>query len=248
MLETSSHVPNSGLDLSIVVPAYNEAASIGASLERIRSWAGEAGRRIEILVVDDGSKDNTSDAVADFARRAKSTRVLRQNVNRGKGAAVRRGMLEARASLVLFCDADLSAPIEEVDRLIPFIEQGYEVVIGSRSLPGSDIRRRQPLFRETMGRTFNKIVRAATNLTFIDTQCGFKLFTHKAAQDIFRELTIERFAFDVEALLIAQDLGYKIREVPIVWAHADNSRVSPLIDSARMFRDVVRVRLARATR
>ncbi len=240
--------PGPGIELSIVVPAYNEATRIGATLARIVDWARDAKRSIEVLVVDDGSSDETCRVVDDFARGEPSVRLLRQPRNKGKGASVKRGMLEAKGAYVLFSDADLSSPIEEVDRLMGYIEQGADVVIGSRSLPDSDIRTRQPRFRETMGRTFNRIVRIATGLPFHDTQCGFKLFTHKAAQSVFRELTVERFAFDVEMLLIAQDQHLRVREVPVVWAHAENSRVSPITDSARMFRDVLRVRLSRRRR
>src|SRR5688500_12652638 len=168
--------------------------------------------------------------------------LLRQPQNRGKGAAVRRGMLAARAPQVLFMDADLSTPIEEVEKLRVYLREGYDVVIGSRGLAESDIRARQPFPREWMGRTFNVLVRSLLMGGFKDTQCGFKLFTRDAAQALFAKQELDGFAFDVEILLLAKEMGYRIREVPVIWYHAPNSKVSPITDASRMFRDLVKLR------
>lgn len=233
-------------ELSIVVPAYNEATRIGLTLSRILAWARAHSRPTEILVVDDGSSDATREIVRDFEARFDEVRLLTLPVNRGKGAAVRAGVLASKGANVLFSDADLSAPIEGVDLLLTHLRQGNDVVIGSRGLPASDIRHRQSRVRENMGRTFNQIVRVLTSLPHRDTQCGFKLFTREAAHAIFSQVSVERFAFDVEVLLLAQDLGYRIREVPIVWAHAPNSHVSLVKDSTRMLRDVLSLRAKRA--
>jgi dolichyl-phosphate beta-glucosyltransferase len=230
-----------GPDVTIVIPAYNEQSRIGTTLVHTLDHLERHHPDGEVLVVDDGSRDDTS-LIAEQVGRGR-VRVLKQLRNLGKGAAVRRGMLEARGAHVLFMDADMSTPIEELEKLLAIADQGYDVVIGSRGLPDSDIRQRQPSLRELMGRGFNVIVRAVLFGGIRDTQCGFKLFGRRAAQDIFSRLTLDGFAFDVEALMLAQRLGYTLREVPVVWYHAPNSKVSPLTDSTRMFADVLRLRL-----
>lgn len=229
-------------ELSIIIPAYNEAERIGPTLERVLAYLAEKLPESEVLVVDDGSKDRTCEVVEAIARDAPRLRLLRQPRNRGKGAAVRRGALEAKGAHVLFCDADLATPIEEVEKLMPFVREGYDVVIGSRALDASDIRARQPRLRETMGKTFNVIVQMLAMRGIRDTQCGFKLFTRKAADRLFPLQTIDGFAFDVELLVLAQKLGLRVREVPVVWFHVEASKVSPLTDATRMFADVVTIR------
>ena len=238
--------PEVAPDVTIVIPAYNEQARIGTTLVHTLDHLERHHPRGEVLVVDDGSRDETA-LIAEQIGRGR-VRVLKQPRNLGKGAAVRRGMLEARGAYVLFMDADMSTPIEELEKLLAIAEQGFDVVIGSRGLPDSDIRQRQPSLRELMGRGFNVIVRGLVFGGIRDTQCGFKLFRRAAARAIFGELTLDGFAFDVEALMLARKLGYKIREVPVTWYHAPNSKVSPLTDSTRMFADVVRLRLRRRGR
>jgi dolichyl-phosphate beta-glucosyltransferase len=235
-------------ELSIVVPAYNERARISLTLAKILDWARATHPGTEVIVVDDGSTDDTAALVESFVERYPELRLLKQPRNRGKGAAVRRGMLAARGRYVLFSDADLATPIEEADKLLVYAKQGADVVIGSRGLSDSDIRVRQPKLRELMGRTFNAMVRAAVLGGIKDTQCGFKLFTSSAARAVFVQQALDGFAFDVEALLIARDLRLTVREVPVVWRHAPNSKVSPIVDSSKMFRDIVQLRLARRRR
>jgi dolichyl-phosphate beta-glucosyltransferase len=235
---TEEQVPQ----LSIVVPAYNEQARIGLTLIRTLEYLRQRSKSYELIVVDDGSTDETCRVVTEVAAGDERVRLLVQPQNRGKGAAVRRGVLEARGAYVLFMDADLATPIEEVETLLLYAHDGYDVVIGSRGLAASDIRRRQPRARELMGRVFNLIVRSALLGGFRDTQCGFKLFSRAAARDLFGRQTIDGFAFDVEVLLLAKQSGLRIREVPVVWYHAPNSKVSPVADSAKMFGDLVRLR------
>jgi dolichyl-phosphate beta-glucosyltransferase len=235
----------SELELSVVIPAYNEQARITLTLTRTLDYLAARHPSSEVLVVDDGSRDDTAAMVEEIAEREPRVALHRLPRNMGKGAAVRIGMLEARGKHVLFMDADLATPIEEVDKLLRYARQGADVVIGSRGLAESDIRARQPFPRELMGRTFNMIVRSLLLGGFKDTQCGFKLFTKNAARELFSRQTLDGFAFDVEVLLLAKELGYTIREVPVVWYHAPNSKVSPVTDSSRMFRDLVKLRARR---
>lgn len=252
-------------EISIVVPAFNEAARIHLTLRRTLDHLERHHPRFEIIVVDDGSTDATAQIVGDLARGRSDLRVVTLPQNRGKGAAVRRGMLEARGRARLFMDADLSTPIEELDKLLLYLrapggvrapdgaarssaDAGADVVIGSRGLRESDVRARQSRPRETMGKTFNLIVRALVIGGIRDTQCGFKLFTAAAAEDLFARQNLDGFAFDVEVLMLAKERGYSVREVPIVWYHAPHSKVSPVTDSPRMLRDVLKLRLGRALR
>ena len=201
--------------LSVVIPAYNERARLPRTLERIRGFL--AGRPHEIVVVDDGSADGTAEAAR--AAAGDALVLLRNEGNRGKGYSVRRGMLAARGARRLMTDADLSTPIEELARLEQALEDGHGVAIGSRALAGARIEVRQPLYRESLGRLFNVFVRALAVPGVRDTQCGFKLFTAAAAQAVFTAARLDGFSFDVEALFIARQLGYRVAEVPVacVW-------------------------------
>ena len=225
-------------DLSVVVPAFDEEARLGPTLERIGPWCRVHHPEHEILVVDDGSRDRT----AEVARAVPGVTVLELGRNRGKGAAVRAGMLAAAGRRVLFSDADLATPIEELAKLWAELDRGADIAIASRALPGADIRTRQHPARELMGRTFNLMVRALVMGGIKDTQCGFKLFTGEAARDLFGRSTVDGFAFDVEILWLARG-RYRIAEVPVVWHHVDESKVSPGTDAARMFIDIARLRL-----
>jgi dolichyl-phosphate beta-glucosyltransferase len=228
--------------LSIVIPAYNEERRIGKTLSSVVAYLADRAPRFEVIVVDDGSVDATRELVGEVAAREPRVRLLALGANRGKGMAVRRGMLEARGDWLLFSDADLSTPIEEAERLAAAIGAGADIAIGSRSLRGARVEVHQPWCREAMGKTFNRIVRVLAVRGFVDTQCGFKCFTREAARAVFERARIDRFAFDVEALVIARRLGFRIAEVPIRWANEPNSRVAIVSDSARMLADLLRIR------
>jgi glycosyltransferase involved in cell wall biosynthesis len=225
--------------LSIIIPAYNEGERLGASLAAITGYLARFDWGFcEVLVVDDGSSDRTASVAAEFCR----TRVLRNPGNRGKGYSVRHGMLQAAGDWLLFSDADLSTPIEEVEKLLKAAEnEGAQIAIGSRAVNRSLIGVRQPLMRETSGRVFNLLVRAVTGLPFLDTQCGFKLFEARAARDIFSRQKLDGFGFDVEVLTIARALGYRAAEVPVRWNDAPGSKVT-WAGGLTAFADLLRVR------
>jgi glycosyltransferase involved in cell wall biosynthesis len=230
--------------ISIVIPAYNEENRLPATLDRVSQYVTQKGFLFaEILVVDDGSTDGTAAAV-ERARAAHPAIVLLQNPgNRGKGYSVRHGMLKAQGDWVLFSDADLSAPIEELDKLVAATRKtGARVAIGSRALNRKLIEVHQSAFREFAGRFFNLVMRIATGLPFWDTQCGFKLYEMRAAREIFRRQQLEGFSFDVETLFIARKLGFRTVEVPVRWSHSEGTKVSMTRDSIRMFSDLLRVR------
>jgi dolichyl-phosphate beta-glucosyltransferase len=228
--------------LSIVIPAYNEADRLGESLAKIGAFLEARGIDAEIVVVDDGSTDGTA-ALAEGALAARRGRVLRNGENRGKGFSVRRGVLAAEGRFVLVTDADLSTPIDEYTKLAACVrDRELDVAIGSRALPGSDVQVRQGRIRQTMGRTFNKIIRALTGLTFGDTQCGFKLLDRLRVTPLFEVMVVDRFAFDVELLFLCGRFGLVVSEVPVVWRNATGSKVSIVLDPINMIKDVLRVR------
>ena len=222
--------------LSVVVPALNEEDRLPRTLESIVSHLSRRREGYELVVVDDGSRDRT----AERAQAAGAT-VLRNETNRGKGYAVRRGMLAARGARRLMTDADLSTPIEELDRLCARMDEGHDVVIGSRALPGARIEVRQPWYRENMGRFFNLFVRALAVPGVTDTQCGFKLFSGAAARDVFSAARLDGFSFDVEVLFLARRKGYRIAEVPVIWRNDAATRVS-LLRGFLAFPDLLRIR------
>ena len=229
--------------LSIVVPAFNEALRLPASLSAITAWMDTCGLDVELIVVDDGSHDDTA-AIVDAANRSDPrVRLHRMVRNRGKGAAVRAVALAATKEWVLISDADLSTPIEEVERLAAAaVARGVPVAIGSRDVPDSDIQDHQPWYREAMGRTFNRIVQALAVPGVHDTQCGFKLIRADAARAVFGLATVDGFAFDVEMLYLARRLGFAIVEVGVRWRNDQRSTVDPIRDSAKMFLDVLKIR------
>ncbi|MEE8526187.1 MAG: dolichyl-phosphate beta-glucosyltransferase [Thermoanaerobaculia bacterium] len=227
------------MDLSVVIPAYNEAERLGSSLERVAGYLRERGTEYEILVVDDGSADATAEVAAGFEDRG--VRVLRQPRNHGKGAAVRRGVLASRGRRVLVSDADLSTPIEAVERLEAELGRA-DVVFGSRAVAGADVQVRQPLYRELMGKTFNLIIRILGVRGIKDTQCGFKLLDGEAARRLFERMIVDRFAFDVELVWLARREGLRVVEVGVPWVDSPRSRVHPIFDSSRMFHDVLTFR------
>ncbi|MBI4579616.1 MAG: glycosyltransferase family 2 protein [Planctomycetes bacterium] len=234
--------------VSIVIPAYNEASRIVASLAEVLAFARGYAAIAEIIIVDDGSTDRTAELVEAAAREATgpaSPRValVRHPANRGKGAAVRTGFEAAHGDIVLFTDADLSTPITEAPRLIePIAADRREVVIGSRALDASKIELHQSLFRRNAGRTFNRLVRWCTGLDLLDTQCGFKAFRRAAMAPLFKMQRIEGFAFDVELLYLAHRRGLRISELPVRWAHAHGSKVSMFVHTWEMAIDLARIR------
>jgi len=228
--------------LSIVIPAYNESARIDGTLSRVMWCVEERGWDAEVLVVDDGSSDDTPAIVQKWMQRYPRLHMVRNPGNRGKGYSVRNGLLQAAGEIVMFTDADLSSPIEEAELLIAAIDNGADVAIGSRWLDRQKQTTHQPLYRRFFGRCFNKVTRWVMGLPFKDTQCGFKAFKRDAAQTIFRLQTIERWGFDPEILFIARKLKYKIDEVPVTWGHDARSRLSYLKDGMKMLEDMARIR------
>ena len=224
--------------ISVIIPAYNEEKRLPATLRQVKEYLAAASWEFtEIVVVNDGSRDST----AELARKA-GVRLLENPGNRGKGYSVRHGMLQAKGDWLLFSDADLSTPIEELDKLWSAIErERAQAAIGSRDLDRSLIGVRQPLFREFGGRFFNLVIRLITSLPFHDTQCGFKLFEAAAAREIFRRQLVERFGFDVEVLFIAQRLGYRTLEVPVRWNDVAGTKVK-MLGALAAFLDPLKVR------
>jgi glycosyltransferase involved in cell wall biosynthesis len=229
---------------SLVVPAYNESERIGPSLAVMLEHIAKSGWSAEIIVVNDGSRDNTSAIVAEIAQRHPIVRLVENPGNRGKGYAVRNGMMNASGQVLLFTDADLSSPIEEAPKLFSVIEGGKaDVAIGSRYLQSGMQTRKQPFYRRMLGRSFNIALRAILGLPYADTQCGFKAFSRKAASEIFQQVKIERWGFDPEILFLARKYGLRVTEVPVAWGHDHRSKISPLRDGAQMLAELVRVRM-----
>jgi dolichyl-phosphate beta-glucosyltransferase len=230
------------MHLSIIIPAFNEEKRITETLSRIESYTKKQGYPYEIIIVDDGSNDNTGEIVRNSSATNVTVRLLQNKKNMGKGYSIKRGMLEAGGEYLLFSDADLSTPIEEIEKLMPWFSRGYDIIIGSRGLPGSNVVRRQPFYREKSGRIFNTLVRLFILKGIEDTQCGFKCFRRETAKQVFKRQTINGFCFDVEVLFIASKLGYRIKEIPIVWYNSTDTKVNILIDPLKMFLDLFRIR------
>ena len=237
--------------ISVVIPAYNEERRLPQTLARVHAYFANQTYVAEILVVDDGSSDGTARVVEALALDYPNLRLIK-NDHRGKGFTVRTGMLAARGHIVLFSDADLSTPIEEIEKLLPWFERGYDIVIGSREGAGAQ-RIKEPFYRHIMGRVFNRVVRLLTVRGIEDTQCGFKAFRDQVAQDVFSRMRLYGAdakkirggmvtAFDVEVLFIGHKMGYRIKEVPVQWRYGTETKVNPLKDSYRNFRDVLLVR------
>lgn len=229
--------------LSVVVPAYNEERRLGPSLEKICRHLDSKRWPYEVIVVDDGSSDRTAEVVRQAARRHPSIRLIDNVFNLGKGASVRNGVMEARARAILFSDADLSTPVEELDKLLPLLGPQADMVLGSRALAGSMVRKRQPLYREWMGKTFNFFVRMLAVRGIHDTQCGFKLMTRELGHRIFPLQRVPRFGFDVEMIFLARKFGYRLAEVPVAWENSPESTVNPISDASQMFFDLLQIRL-----
>ncbi|MBI5863305.1 MAG: glycosyltransferase family 2 protein [Planctomycetes bacterium] len=260
--KTAKHAdarPEPVLDLSIVIPAYDEAEAIGVTLRTIADHFADRGRRVELIVVDDGSSDGTADAVRAACGAAAgggrfavsdsvSLRVLR-SPHLGKGGAVRLGGLAAGGECVLICDADLSTPIDELGKLERWLATGFDVVIGSRDMPDSQLSPPQPLRRRLLAWAFRALRRRIALPEIHDTQCGFKLLTRRAAQAVFAAQKLDGWLFDCEILMLAQQSGMRIKEVGVRWHDRADSRVRPLRDAWPVLRDLLKLRrLARRRR
>lgn len=223
--------------LSIVIPAYNEAKHIKKHVEQTLAYMQQLRIPHELIVVDDGSTDETAEIIKSFA----DVKLISYKENRGKGYAVRKGMLAAKGQHVLFMDADLATDLEAIPRALKEAK-AHEVVIGSRRIAGAKLRQKQPFFREIIGKIFQLVLMIVGLRGFKDTQCGFKLFSHQAAKRVFSQGKIDRFAFDVEALYLAKKYKYSIKEIPVQWKDDPDSKVQPIVDGTRMFIDVVSIR------
>jgi len=228
---------------SIIIPAYNESQRIVATLDKVLAYIADQNWTAEVLVVNDGSKDNTADIVRGYMRNHANVRLLENPGNKGKGYSVRHGMLEGRGDILLLSDADLSSPIYEANKLFDAIENGgADIAIGSRWLQRETQTVRQPFYRQVSGRVFNLMLRGVLGLKQKDTQCGFKAFTRKAALMIFPPQRIERWGFDPEILFLADKFGLKTAEIPVEWANDERSKINPLTDGFRMMTEMLRVR------
>jgi dolichyl-phosphate beta-glucosyltransferase len=232
-------------ELSVVIPVYNEAARVSKTLHAALNYLKSMKIPAEILIVDDGSQDQTLEVVGGFMSQATDKcelRVLKHGINRGKGAAVRTGALEANGKIVLYMDADNATPLSEFEKFKPAFQKGVEVVIGSRAKDRKQVKIHQPFYREAMGRVFNLLVQTIATPGLWDTQCGFKAFSQKAARSIFSLQTIERFGFDVELLYIAKKRDFSILEVSVQWFDDPASKVHVFRDSTRMLLDLFTIR------
>ena len=230
------------LKISVVVPVYNEEGRIGKTLSKLSGYLGRNLPAYEMIIINDGSTDKTGDILKTVP--TFKTRILHNPSNHGKGFAVRQGVLESKGDVVIFTDADLSTPPQEIKKFALMLERDrtLDILIGSRSIPGADLKIRQPCYRQNMGRVFNLFVRLLTPLRFHDTQCGFKAFRREAAKRIFSELKTTGFAFDVEALILAGKFGYKTKEVPVTWVNNARSQVRPVADSLRMIKELLNIK------
>jgi len=228
--------------ISIVIPAYNEEKRLGRTLDQVLDFVVQQGWDAEVIVVDDGSRDDTAELVKRYARSHRCVRLLQNPGNRGKGYSVRNGVLKSQGGIVLFTDADLSSPIEEATKLIAALNTGADIAIGSRWLRAELQTQRQSMARQVMGRAFNLLLRTLLRLDFQDTQCGFKAFRRSAAKTLFPLQRIEGWGFDPEILFLARRIGFKVAEVPVVWAHDEGTRIHPLVDGSKMVLEIARIR------
>jgi dolichyl-phosphate beta-glucosyltransferase len=227
------------MKLSIVIPAYNEEKRIKNTISKIIKYVDSNKIKYELIVVDDGSRDNTVKMVQNFSGNVK---IIKNKINSGKGFSVKRGIENAKYDLILFSDADLATPIEELNTMLKEIEKGADIVIASRNLPSSNIVVRQPIYRQMMGKIFPLIVRLLLIPSIRDTQCGFKLFKSKVAKQIVKKQTINQFSFDVEILFIAIKSRFNIKEIPVRWIDKKGSTVNPLKDAFKMLIDLFKIR------
>lgn len=230
-------------NISIIIPAYNEREELKKSLPIVYEVLKSKFNNFEIIIVDDGSSDNTSGCILELTRALPNIKLIQNNRNYGKGHSVKRGVFSAQHQYILFSDADFSTSIDELDKFMGFLNNGDDIIIGSRGLSESEILKRQCLPRKTAGKIFNLIVQVFLFKGIKDTQCGFKCFKQSVAKDIFKLQRINRFCFDAEILYIARKKGYSVKEVPVKWVNRKESKVSFFKDSLRMFADIFRIRL-----
>lgn len=238
-IETLSPAPR----LSVVIPMYNEAHRLRRSLPQLAGYFREQPYSVELVVVDDGSSDNTVELAREVLGGRDDVRVIESKPNRGKGHAVKVGMLAARGEVVLFTDADLSTPPDEMEKFWEWFDQGYDIVIGSRKMKGANIERHQPLWRESMGKVFTWLTNRIATRGISDITCGFKAFKNDAAQELFSRSIIDDWSFDAEVLFIAQQHRKRIKEVPVRWHDERGTKVRILRDATRAMLGLLRIRL-----
>jgi len=231
------------MDVSIIIPAYNEEKRLGTTLEKIHNYFKDKGINFEIIVVDDGSRDGTVNLVKNFSIEHPEVRLRCHLKNKGKGAAVKTGVLTTEGDVILFTDADLSTPIEEFGKLKKAIDSGYDIAIGSRGVQGAKVKIKQNLLRRLIGIAGSYLIRLILTDRFSDTQCGFKMFKSDCGKALFQEQKISGFAFDIEILYKAIKKNYKVKEIPVEWLNSPESRVSVIKDPIRVFRDLLKIKM-----
>ncbi|HSE42126.1 MAG TPA: dolichyl-phosphate beta-glucosyltransferase [Acidobacteriota bacterium] len=230
------------ISLSVVIPAFNEENRIETPLPGVIQYLSNRFKQWEVIYSDDGSTDSTPQKLKQIQNNYPGIKIVRSEKNKGKGSAVKNGMAAATGDVVLFSDTDFSTPIDQVELLLSHLQNGSDVVIGSRGLPDSKVEIHQAWPRELMGKVFNRIIKTILPVQFMDTQCGFKLFNRKAVNLLVPRMSIEGFAFDVEMLIISQVHKLRVVEVPVVWRNILDSRVHPIRNSLEMLRDVTKIR------
>jgi dolichyl-phosphate beta-glucosyltransferase len=232
--------------ISLIIPCYNEEKRLPKTLEKISDFLRRGSLEWEVIVVDDASTDTTAAVAETFRDKFSNFRVIRLEKNSGKGAAVKTGFLESKGDIVIFSDADLSTPIEESGKILKKIYEGYDIAIGSRALRRELVRKHASFLREVLGRSANLLIQTVAVKGISDTQCGFKAFKRERVLNIFAEMKINRFAFDIEILFLAQREGLKICEVPVLWFHDEASKVNPIKDTLSSLKDLFKIRLIHA--
>lgn len=234
-------------DISVVIPAFNESKRLPIFLDELIGYCKKSQKIYEIIIVDDGSTDATARTALKFQREFRALSVYKLGRNRGKGYAVRYGLFRSRGQICLFMDADGSAPPQEIERNLPFLDQGYDIFVGSRVLRDPDRELRVARHRKAIGIVFNFLVQKILSIRIKDTQCGFKMFKREIIEPLFSRMSIHRFGFDLEILCLARKMGYRIKEGPVSWRHVKGSKINLLLDSVRMLVNILQVRIRYGT-